>query len=158
MEEFMRCYEKVYPQMYRTAWFYLQNRQEAEDAVQDAVLTAYEKFDQLREKEKFGPWIMQILANKCRKRMRTWFRREEDIGDISPAREKVLAKETDFATVSAVRQAFEELEEEEWFIVAFSVLAGYTGEEIAEMLNKNHSTIRSKYRRALQKMRKKLEV
>ena len=28
----------------------------------------------------------------------------------------------------------------------------------AEMLNKNHSTIRSKYRRALQKMRKKLEV
>ncbi|MCI9174034.1 MAG: sigma-70 family RNA polymerase sigma factor [Lachnospiraceae bacterium] len=158
MEEFMRCYEKVYPQMYRTAWFYLQNRQEAEDAVQDAVLTAYEKFDQLREKEKFGPWIMQILANKCRKRMRTWFRREEDIGDISPAREKVLAKETDFATASAVRQVFEELEEEERFIVAFSVLGGYTGEEIAEMLNKNHSTIRSKYRRALQKMRKKLEV
>ena len=38
MEEFMRFYEKVYPQMYRTAWFYLQNRQEAEDAVQDAVL------------------------------------------------------------------------------------------------------------------------
>ena len=30
MEEFMRCYEKIYPQMYRTALFYLQNRQEAE--------------------------------------------------------------------------------------------------------------------------------
>ncbi len=158
MEEFMRCYEKVYPQMYRTAWFYLQNRQEAEDAVQDAVLTAYEKFYQLREKEKFGPWIMRILANKCKKRMQTWFRGEEDIEDISPTQEKVLAKETDFAMASAVRQVFEELEEEERFIVAFSVLGGYTGEEIAEMLNKNHSTIRSKYRRALQKMRKKLEV
>lgn len=60
MEEFMRCYEKVYPQMYRTAWLYLQNRQEAEDAVQDAVLAAYEKYDQLRDREKFGPWICRF--------------------------------------------------------------------------------------------------
>lgn len=158
MEEFMRYYEKVYPQMYRTAWFYLQNRQEAEDAVQDAVLTAYEKFYQLKDKEKFGAWIMQILANQCRKRMKTWFRREEDIEDISPTQEKALAKETDFATASAVKQVFGELEEEERFIVALSVLGGYTSEEIAGILDKNHSTIRSRYRRALQKMRRKLEV
>ncbi|TGY95743.1 sigma-70 family RNA polymerase sigma factor [Petralouisia muris] len=158
MEEFMRCYEKIYPQMYRTAWFYLQNQQEAEDAVQDAVLAAYEKFYQLKEKDKFGPWIMKILANKCKKRMQAWFRREEDIEDISPAQEKILAKETDFAMASAVKQVFEELEEEERFIVALSVLGGYTSEEISDILNKNHSTIRSKYRRALQKMKKKLEV
>lgn len=158
MEEFMRYYEKIYPQMYRTAWFYLQNRQEAEDAVQDAVLTAYEKFCQLKDREKFGAWIMQILANQCRKRMKTWFRREEDIEDISPTQEKALAKETDFATASAVKQVFGELEEEERFIVALSVLGGYTSEEIAGILDKNHSTIRSRYRRALQKMRRKLEV
>ena len=42
MEEFMRYYEKVYPQMYRTAFYYMRNQQEAEDAVQDAVLIAYE--------------------------------------------------------------------------------------------------------------------
>ncbi len=158
MEEFMRCYEKIYPQMYRTAWFYLQNRQEAEDAVQDAALAAYEKFYQLKEKDKFEPWMMRILANKCKKRMQIWFRREEDIEEISPEQEKMLSRETDFAMVSAVKQVFGELEEEERFIVAFSVLGGYTSEEIADMLNKNHSTIRSKYRRALQKMRKKLEV
>lgn len=158
MEEFMRCYEKIYPQMYRTALFYLQNRQEAEDAVQDAALAAYEKFYQLKEKDKFGPWIMRILANRCKKRMQTWFRREEDIEEISPEQERILSKETDFAMASEVKQVFGELEEEERFIVAFSVLGGYTGEEIADMLNMNHSTIRSKYRRALQKMKKKLEV
>ena len=69
MEEFMRYYEKVYTQMYRTAFYYMRNRQEAEDAVQDAVLIAYEKFYQLRDKEKFAPWIMQILVNRCRKRI-----------------------------------------------------------------------------------------
>ena len=64
MDEFMQCYEKVYPQLYRTALYYMRNRQEAEDAVQDAVLAAYEKFYQLREKEKFSSWIMQILVNR----------------------------------------------------------------------------------------------
>ncbi len=158
MEEFMRNYEKVYPQMYRTAWFYLQNQQEAEDAVQDAVLAAYEKFYQLKDQEKFGAWMMQILVNRCRKRMKTWFSGAENIEDISPTQEKALSKETDFAMASAVKQVFGELEEEERLIVALSVLGGYTSEEIAGILDKNHSTIRSKYRRALQKMRKKLEV
>ena len=158
MEEFMRHYEKIYPQMYRTAWFYLRNQQEAEDAVQDAALTAYEKFEQLKDREKFSAWIMKRLVNRCRKRMKTWFCREEDIEEISPTQEKALSKEIDFATASAVKQAFWELEEEERFIVALSVLGGYTSEEIAGILDKNHSTVRSRYRRALQKMRRRLEV
>ena len=136
----------------------MQNQQEAEDAVQDAVLTAYEKFGQLRDKEKFSAWITQILVNCCRKRMRSWFRHEEDIDAVSPSRGSRLSQEPDFAAASAVRQVFGELKEEERCIVALSVFGGYTSEEIAGILEKNHSTIRSKYRRALQKMRKKLEV
>ncbi len=152
MEEFMQFYEKVYPQLYRTALYYMRNRQEAEDAVQDAVLAAYEKFYQLRDKDKFAPWIMRILVNRCRKRMREWFRKEEDIAEVS------ISQEPDFATSSAVKQVFWELKEEERLIVALSVFGGYTSEEIAGILDKNHSTVRSRYRRALQKMRKKLEV
>lgn len=152
MEEFMQCYEKIYPQMYRTALYYMRNRQEAEDAVQDAALAAYEKFSQLRDKDKFSAWIMQILVNRCRRRMREWFRKEEDIEELS------ISREPDFATSSAVKQVFWELKEEEQLVVGLSVFGGYTSEEIAGILNKNHSTVRSKYRRALQKMRKKLEV
>ncbi len=152
MDEFMQYYEKVYPQMYRTALYYMRNCQEAEDAVQDAVLIAYEKFCQLRDKEKFAPWIMQILVNRCKRRMREWFRRESDIEDLS------VSHEPDFAMASAVKQVFWELKEEERLIVGLSVFGGYTSEEIAGILDKNHSTVRSRYRRALQKMRKKLEV
>ena len=152
MEEFMQYYEKVYPQLYRTALFYMQNQQEAEDAVQDAVLAAYEKFHQLRDREKFAPWIMQILVNRCRRRMKTWFRREKDIDGISPSQEVELSSEPE------VKQVFWELKEEERMIVALSVFGGYTSEEVAGILGRNHSTVRSKYRRALQKMRKKLEV
>lgn len=84
--------------------------------------------------------------------MKTWFRREEDIEELS------LAREEDLATASAVRQVFMELKQEDRLVVGLSVFGGYTSEEIAGILGKNHSTVRSRYRRALQKMRKKLEV
>lgn len=158
MEEFVRRYEKIYPRMYRTAYYYMQNKQEAEDAVADAVLTAYEKRHQLRDKDKFDTWMMKILVNRCKKRMKTWFRREEAVDTLPPSMEHSLSTDLDLATASAVKQAFWELKDEERFIVALSVFGGYTSEEIADILNKNHSTIRSKYRRALQKMKQKLEV
>lgn len=158
MDEFMRYYEKIYPRMYRTAYYYLKNAQEAEDAVGDAVLTAYEKWDQLRDKEKFDCWMIKILVNRCKKRMKTWFRKDEPIGELVLEREPRLSQETDFAMASAVKEVFFQLKEEERLIVALSVFGGFTGEEIAAILNRNHSTIRSKYRRAIQKMREKLEV
>lgn len=158
MDEFMDYYEKIYPRMYRTAYYYLKNTQEAEDAVGDAVLAAYEKWDQLRDKSKFDCWMMKILVNRCKKRMKTWFRKDEPIEELASGREISLSKETDFATASAVKEVFFQLKEEERLIVALSVFGGFTGEEIADILNRNHSTVRSKYRRAIQKMREKLEV
>ena len=153
MEEFIRCYEG----MYKTAYYYLKNAEEAKDAVQDAALISYEKWGQLREKEKYAAWMMQILVNRCKRRMRTWFRKEDDIEDILSNRSEETSKETDFAMQAAVKEVFWELKDEERLIVALSVFGGYTGEEIAGILEKNPSTIRSKYRRALKKMREKLE-
>ena len=145
MEEFIRCYEEIYPRMYKTAYYYLKNAEEAKDAVQDAALISYEKWGQ------FAAWMMQILVNRCKRRMRTWFRKEDDIEDILSNRSEETSKETDFAMQAAVKEVFWELKDEERLIVALSVFGGYTGEEIAGILEKNPSTIRSKYRRALKK-------
>ena len=48
------------------------------------------------------------------------------------------------------------LSEEERQIVVLSVFGGYKGEEIARVLHIKHSTVRSKYRRALKKMEQHL--
>lgn len=158
MEEFIRCYEAIYPQMYRVAYYYMRNQHEAEDAVQDAVMTAYEKRHQLKDKEKFRSWMMTILVNRCKTRMKKWFQKNEDVEDISLSEERKLGKEEDFAMNMTVKQVFFQLEEEERLIVGLFLFGGYKGEEIAKILGKKHSTVRSKYRRALQKMKKELEV
>ena len=49
--------------LYWLAKSILHNNEDVKDAVQEAVLTAYEKLDTLRDEHSFKPWIMRILAN-----------------------------------------------------------------------------------------------
>lgn len=63
-EQYIRDYA---PNMYRLALAMLHNREDAEDAVSEAVLIAYEKRRTLRSQSSFKPWIMQITANEARK-------------------------------------------------------------------------------------------
>ena len=69
--------------LYRIARSYLNDDQEAEDAVQDALIKAWEKRKTLRDIHQFKPWMTQILSNRCkdilRKRKRwSFFPLEEE--------------------------------------------------------------------------------
>ena len=66
-ETFERNIREYAPNMYRLALAMLHNRQDAEDAVSEAVLIAYEKRHTLRDRNRFKPWIMQITANEARR-------------------------------------------------------------------------------------------
>ena len=66
-ETFERNIREYAPNMYRLALAMLHNRQDAEDAVSEAVLIAYEKRHTLRDRSRFKPWIMQIMANEARR-------------------------------------------------------------------------------------------
>lgn len=166
MDEFIKLYSEVYKDLYRVAYYYMGNKVEAEDAVGDAVLSAYENFNSLREREAFRGWMIKILINTCKKRMKNWYGREEvPISekrqydeDEERTEEVILSHEPDYTDRPALQAAMEVLSEEERIIVVLYVLGGYKGEEIAQMLQLKHSTVRSKYHRALGKMKKQLEV
>lgn len=59
----------------------------------------------------------------------------------------------DVVQKECIRVAFQALTEEERYIVNSFVYGGYRGDEIAKNLGLIPSTVRSKYRRALRKMR-----
>lgn len=84
MEHFMELYQTVYADLYRLAYYYMGNAQDAEDAVQDAALAACEHFDRLKKEASFRPWIFRILVNRCRtvlkKRKRQEIPMEETAG------------------------------------------------------------------------------
>ena len=51
--------------MYRVAYTILQNDDDCQDAVQDALLKAWSKLNSLREDKYFRTWITRILINTC---------------------------------------------------------------------------------------------
>ena len=69
-ETFAQMYEAVYLDLYRFAVCMMRDRQEAEDAVSEAVVAAYENIGKLRSRDAFKNWIFTILANICRKKLK----------------------------------------------------------------------------------------
>lgn len=59
----------------RLAYSMLGNREDAEDATQEAVTRAWRRISQLKDRRHVRPWFLAVVANQCRNVRRTrWFR------------------------------------------------------------------------------------
>lgn len=58
------------PTLYRVSMSMLRNEKDCEDAVQTAILTAYEKLDTLKKQEYFKTWLVRILINACNRQLK----------------------------------------------------------------------------------------
>lgn len=159
---FAVLYSRNYTEMYRFALYMLGNVHDAEDAVSETVISAYEGISRLRKAESFKSWIFTILSNRCRKILRKRSREKsaEALTKEMPETTGFCAPASDFIQTYVqhqdVRGAFAELKEEERTIVAFSVFGGYSSEEIGRMPRMSAATVRSKKSRALCKMNRML--
>ena len=147
---FAQMYETVYQDLYRFALCMLRNPQDAEDAVSEAVVAAYENIGKLKKEDAFKSWIFTILSNICKKKWRN-AAKESKCTDEENLFSGSL-EEPDMGLAVDVRKAFFLLEEEEQTIIGLSVFGGYTSQEIGDALKLNPNTVRSKRSRALQKM------
>ena len=150
-EEFIKLYTGIYKDLYKFALYTLCNKEDAEDAVGEAVIDAYAQFAKLRDQGAFKSWMFKILFAKCKRRLKSYTNKmvelNEDI-EISCADENVrLDEKVD------LWNAFSRLEERERKILNLSVIAGFEGKEIAKELGINHNTVRTIRKRALDKMR-----
>ncbi|MHB1698950.1 MAG: sigma-70 family RNA polymerase sigma factor [Acidobacteriaceae bacterium] len=66
-EQLVRQYER---QIFRIAQHITQNREDAEDIVQDAFLKAYQKLEQFQGNSKFYTWLVRIAVNESLMRLR----------------------------------------------------------------------------------------
>lgn len=86
-EEFLQHIRTYTLNMYRLAFSILRNDADAEDAVSEAVLHAYEKLASLRKTENFRGWILRITANEAKRiyRKNKWSSSVEWEESMSPA-------------------------------------------------------------------------
>src|SRR6478672_6580107 len=66
-EQLIKRYDR---NVFRIANHITQNREDAEDVVQDAFLKAYQKLDQFQGNSKFYTWLVRIAVNEALMRLR----------------------------------------------------------------------------------------
>ena len=153
---FASLYESVYEDMYRMSYYMLGQREDAEDAVAEAVLDMYRYIRQLKRAGSFKSWAMKILWVKCKLKLREYTCKNVQLDAMGEQADTTdIADET--MTKKDIDKAMECLSEEERIIVVSSAVAGLNCKEISKLLGLNHGTVRSKLSRALQKIRVELE-
>ena len=142
--------------VYRIALNWFKNVPDAEDVTQDTFVRAWEKAEQYRPQGTPMAWLLAIARNlalmKLRERARTQDLPPEDWESFAVDSHDVTTEDRTVLTA-----ALSTLSDEERQIIMLHVTAGLKHREIAQLLELPLSTVLSKYRRALQKLKETLE-
>ena len=153
-EAFADLYEEVNKDLYRIACYTLANVEDAKDAVSETAIAAFLGIKSLRDPERFGTWIMKILSNKCKSKIREYAYNNTVNLDSVP---EVEALSKDMELRVDLLSALATLDYETKMIVLLTVFSGYKSSEIGHIFGLGGSKVRSRYRRATKKLSKILE-
>lgn len=137
--------------IYRLAYRLSGKQEDAEDLTQETFRIAFEKFVQLRDKEKCRNWLVMILKNLFFKELRKKKNfKTVDLDDISIN----LAENTDFNYASIrevsngeLQQTLDKLDEKYKTPLVLSYMDGFSYKEIASILNIPMGTVMSRIAR-----------
>ena len=137
----------------------LNNKEEAEDLLQDSFCDAFMKLDTFRYESSFGAWLKRIVINKCINYIN---RKKVDL--VFPDQEVEVAEKEEFVdytnidfNVQHVHNAVEQLPNGYRIIFSLYALEGYDHKEISQIMSISESTSKSQYLRAKQKIKEILK-
>jgi len=130
---------------------------DAADATQEALLSAWRELPNLRDVDRFEPWLRRILVNRCRKFLRGRYRRiapmtlDPALGHdpVDPA-PPVDARITEQSALDAV---FEQLSADQRALLALHYAMDLSIRESAEALGIRIGTAKSRLNKALAALR-----
>jgi RNA polymerase sigma-70 factor (ECF subfamily) len=136
---------------FRVAVVILGNREDAEDAVSDAALRAWQHVGALRDPARFDAWFGHILVNVCRDRIHQRQRRRTSAlagepPDLHDAFDESVER-------AALQQALGTLTPEHRAVVALRYLEGLSIDEIAAYTGTRAGTVKSRLHYGLAELR-----
>ncbi len=148
-------YREYRRELLLTAWSVLRQQ----DLAEDAVHAAFARLSQIPKIPRDPkPYVFKTVRNSAIGLRTTHARRREQPLDSVASPVAASAADADQERLEAVRQAIEGLDEASREVVELHLQASLTFQEIADLLNEPLSTAASRYRRALEKIRRQLEV
>lgn len=148
-DAFVQEIEAATGMLYRVAYTILRNDDACKDAIQDAVLKAWEKRSTLREDRYFRTWMTRILINTCYNALK---RRQRFVSLESVAEPQI--EPPDISLTLALQSLPDKLRLP--FVLCYSEQMSYA--EIAGVLHIPVSTVRGRIHRAKEVLKKELDA
>ncbi len=140
-EQIVRLHQTI---AFRTAWVITRSAADAEEAAQDGFVKAHAALPRFRDGSPFRPWLLAIVANEARNRVRAAGRRARLAQRVVEERDELLA-------------AIERLPQPAREAIACRYLLELSEEETAAALDCPRGTVKSRLARALDRLRVELK-
>ena len=157
--------DQFHQEIFRMVFYRIRSRVDAEDITQDVFLKAFQKISSVKDAAKFRGWLFSIALNRIRdvqrkKRFRSLFKKEDENIESHPiektdsdqpeALEQVMRKDF-WRQIGLILKKLPQMEREVFLLRFFDHLSI---KEVAGVLKKNESTIKTHLYRALAKFKK----
>lgn len=152
-ERAMRAlYEEMAPMAMGVCMRYSHSREEAQDLMQDGFLKVFEKLGTLKNPERVGAWIYQIMVNVC---IDDYARRKE-LRYLDDTAVEPVTLPLDPFTMGEIVAAVQQLPPHQRTAFNLVEVEGYSCEEAAQRLKLTASGVRASLSRAKAALREKL--
>jgi RNA polymerase sigma-70 factor, ECF subfamily len=148
-EAFEEAFRPLYEDAFRLAIAMLQDRAEAEDALQEALLKAWRKLHTFRVGTGLRPWFLTVVANQCRsiRRTRWWSVQRLAAIEISHPGPGLDPERLD------LRRALGHLPAGPRLLLVLHYYLDMSFEEMAQVVGGRPEAVKSRTYRALRKLR-----
>ena len=146
-----RLYEQYSKAMYNLAYRILNNREDAEDILQEAFVECFRNLDSFRFESTFGAWLKKIIVNKCLNHIK---KKKIDLTLCETLPTTIYEEEEE--VIYETRKIFKSIEllpDGYRIILTLYLLEGYDHSEISQILGISESTSKSQYSRAKEKLK-----
>jgi RNA polymerase sigma factor (sigma-70 family) len=143
-----QLYQLYSKAMFNVCYRMMNNREDAEDMLQEAFILAFQKLDTFRNESGFGTWLKTITIRTC---INALNKRKLDLRYMDEMHRFELAEEEPedaLYTTENILEAMNQLPEGGRIVFSLYLLEGYDHGEIAQIMNITESTSKTQYMRA----------
>ncbi len=156
-KDFTELIEENKLKFYKTAKIILKNDDDCYDALQEALISIYNNFDQLKNKEFFSTWGTRIVINKCYDLLRK--NKKNIISFEENYESEIQSSEFDNYDIDlyGIKKAMEILSEDLKLVIILYYYDDYSIKEISNIIDIPEGTVKSRLSKARELLKKELK-
>ena len=154
-EALEKLINKVYDKLYKIAVIKLKDKDDAQDIVQNTMELICKNIGNLRENKYFEAWAIRILINECNRKFNSTSEKIENLEN-----EDTIFSEFNIEYINDrldIQDILNILDNRDREIIIL-YLNGYSIKEIADIMQMNENTVKTRIKRAKEKIKKNYKV